>query len=117
MLVERVLLFAAASAGLAACSQANAATPDPSQDIDCSVVAFYFSGLAEHRGVEPAQKRALAAVHKWYSKKVQAIAKDEGANGVLTRAGPVLEAVKRDPMNMRDELAACTDRAVNDGLR
>jgi hypothetical protein len=117
MHIQRTVLTALASAGLAACGQAFAATPDASHDVDCSVVAFYFTGLAEHMGADPTQQRAVAAVHEWYSTKVQAIAREKGGNEVLNRAGPVLEAVKRDPVNMRDELAACTDRAVNEGLR
>jgi hypothetical protein len=102
---------------LAACSQASAATPDTSNDIDCSVLAFYFDGLAGHTGAPPSQKRATAAVHSWYSVKVQRISQERGAHAVLSRAGPVLEAVKQDPMNMRDAHKACAFRAVNEGLR
>ena len=117
MQTQRILLVALASVGLTACGRANAATPDVSQDVDCSVVAFYFTGLAQQMRVEPTQQRAVAAVHDWYSARVRAMASQEGANEVLSRAGPILEAVKRDPVNMRDEMAACTDRAVNEGLR
>jgi hypothetical protein len=109
--------MAVASMGIAACAQARAATPDPSRDLDCSVVTFYFSGLAKHQGANAEQQRAVAAVFEFYATKVRNIAKQEGANSVAARMEPLLEAVKRDPMNMRDELSACTDRAVNEGLR
>jgi len=115
MQTQRMLLVALASVGLTACGQANASTPDVSQDVDCSVIAFYFTGLAQQMGVNPTEQRAVAAVHAWYSTRVRAIA-SEDANEVLSRAGPILEAVKRDPANMRDEMAACTDRALNEGL-
>src|SRR5688572_30180343 len=99
MRIRRMLFLTLASACLVACAQASAANPDPSQDIDCSVVTFYFSGLAKHEGAEAAQQRALSAVSKWYAAKVETLAKQNGANQVLNRAGPLLEAVKRDPMN------------------
>ncbi len=102
---------------LAGCAEASAATPDPSQDIDCSVVAFYFQGLAEHQGAPADQRHATGAVFKWYSARIQTVAKQEGADRVLSQAGPLLEAVKRDPRSMGDELLACTERAVKEGLR
>jgi hypothetical protein len=116
MRIRHWLVVPAASA-LAACGQASAAAPDTSGDIDCSVLAFYFNGLAEHTGAPPSQRRATQAVHEWYSIKVQKISREEGATAVLSRAGPVLETVKRDPMKMRDSHKACAVRAVSEGLR
>jgi hypothetical protein len=113
----RVFLVVLATSGLLGCAQASAATPDPSQDLDCSVVAFYFNGLAKHKGAAADQHHALSTVNKWYATRLQAIAKKDGVESVLARTGPLLEAVKREPMEMRDELSACTDRALSEGLR
>jgi hypothetical protein len=117
MQVRLSLVIALTSAGLGGCAQASAATVDVSRDIDCSVVVFYFNRLAAQQGAEESQQRALNAVHKWYSLKVQAAAKTRGADHVLHRAGPILESVNQNPMSMRDELAACASRAVKEGLR
>ena len=116
MQVRHALIAAAASTIAVACSQAVAATPDPSKDLDCSVITFYFSGLAKHRGAEVGEQQALASVFDWYRARVKGEAGAENGDAMLSRAAPILEAVKRDPMNMRDELAACTDRAVREGL-
>jgi hypothetical protein len=110
-------LVVPAASALAACAQASAAAPDTSSDIDCSVLAFYFNGLAEHRGAPLSQRRATQAVHEWYSIKVQKISREKGADAVLSRAGPLLETTKQDPMKMRAANTACADRALNEGLR
>jgi len=101
---------------MASCNQTPQVRPDPSSDIDCSVVTFYFKGLADHDRAEADQRAALGAVSNWYARRAEAIAKEQGAESVLQRAGPILDAVKAEPKAMGDELQACTDRAVREGI-
>jgi hypothetical protein len=104
------------SLAITSCSQASAAMPDPANDVNCSVLAFYFKGLGEPTGAKPSQQQSLARVHGWYSRKVQEISQEKGAEAVLSRAGPVLETVKKDPLAMRDAHMACAKRAIGEGL-
>ena len=108
------LLFASLVA-LAGCGQASGSVPDPSSDLHCSVIAFYFSGLAEHDGAPADQRRALAAVHEWYAAKLRQLATQRGdPNSVLAEAEPILDAIKRDPRAMLDEHETCSERAMAD---
>lgn len=112
---RNAVLMCCLSALAAGCGQAEAANPDPTRDIDCSVVAFYFKGLAEKDGAPQEQRRSTAAIHEWYALKLREIRIQRGdTQSVLAEAAPILEAVKRDPLAALDELEACTDRAVSD---
>lgn len=115
-MIARSLFAIACLSALAACGSASASTLDPSDDLHCSVVAFYFKGLAEHKGAPADQLRATAVVDGWYAAKVREIAptrwKDLDAS--LTEMAPILEAVKADPMAASDEHMACAKRATED---
>lgn len=100
---------------LAACGQASGSVPDASSDLHCSVLAFYFNGYAEHSSAPADQRRALAAVHEWYAAKLRQLTTERGGpDSVVAEGAPILEAVKRDPSAMIDELQACSDRALAD---
>ena len=100
---------------LAACGQATGSVPDASSDLHCSVLAFYFSGYAEHTGAPADQRRAVAAVHEWYAAKLRRLTTERGRPDlVIAEGAPFLEAVKRDPSAMLDELRVCSDRALAD---
>lgn len=110
-------LFAPLVLAIAACGQASAATPDPTNDVDCSVLAFYFKGLGEHTGAPAAQQRSLDKVHGWYAVKLQAINQAQGPAAIQARGEPLLEAVKKAPLSMTDAHMACAKRAIGEGLR
>jgi hypothetical protein len=110
-------LFVPIALATASCSQASAVTPDPRNDVDCSVLAFYFNGLGQHRGAPASVQRSLAKVDGWYVQKVQVLTQGRGIDPVRSRVEPRLEAVKKDPMNMRDAHMACAKRAIAEGLR
>lgn len=116
MVLRTLVLPVCLSFGVAACGNANAAALDPSRDVDCSVLTFYFKGLADHQGAPADQQHALAAMHEWYAVKTRALAVERWGDmeGLAGEVGPLLDAIKRDPMSMLDELAACTERAVED---
>jgi len=100
---------------LAACGQASGSVPDASSDLHCSVLAFYFSGQAEHDGAPTDQRRALAVVHEWYAAKLRQLTAERGeSDSVLNGGAAILEAVKRDPRAMVDEAQACSARALAD---
>jgi hypothetical protein len=101
---------------LSGCGRANAAAIDPTDDIHCSVLAFYFHGFAEHHGFPAKQQKAAKGVHDWYAAKMRLVAKERwgGMAGFEKEAGPLLETVKADPLAMRDEMVACTKRAAAD---
>lgn len=106
------LVFACAL--LSGCGGASAATLDPSDDVHCSVLAFYFDGLARHQGAPRDQLRATKVMHEWYAAKMRDVAVERWGDmaGFEKEAGPLLESVKADPQAMADEMLACTDRAV-----
>ena len=108
-----LMLGAAASAG---CSNATATTLDPSSDVHCSVLAFYFAGLAEHNRAPADQRHATRVMHEWYSAKIRAVAVERWGDmdGMSGEIRPLLEEVKRAPGDMLDELGKCADRAGAD---
>jgi hypothetical protein len=100
---------------IAGCGQARGHVPDASNDLHCSVLAFYFAGLAQHSRAPPDQQRGTAAVHQWYASKArQVAARSSDPNAALAEMEPILEAIKRDPQSMLDEFSVCTDRAAAD---
>ena len=101
---------------LTGCGQASAAAIDPRDDIHCSVLAFYFHGFAQHHGMPAAQIKAAQAVHDWYAARMRAVAGERWSDmaSFEKETAPVLETIKADPLAMRDEFAACTQRAAAD---
>ena len=110
-----MILLALPLAALTSCGQANGRALDPSSDLQCSVIVYYFDGLAEHVGAPTDHKRILSKVNQWYASKVQQLALERSqADSEMGQASAVLEQVKRDPEAAYDEAAACIDRAVAD---
>ena len=101
---------------LSGCSSASAATVDPKSDVHCSVLAFYFHGLAKHEGAPADQVAATKGLHDWYAIKMKEVAGErfKDAAVFLREVEPILDAVKADPLSMRDEASACADRAAAD---
>lgn len=101
---------------LIGCGRAAATTIDPADDVHCSVVAFYFQGLTEHAGAPSDQRHAVKALQEWYSAKMRQVAVERwgGLAAAERELAPLLDAVKSDPVAMRDELLACTERAIAD---
>ena len=101
---------------LAGCSQAKAATVDPTNDVHCSVLAFYFHGFAKHHQAPDNQVRATKGFHDWYAAKMKKAAGERFKDAAVLEkeVGPLLETVKADPLAMRDEMSACADRAAAD---
>lgn len=101
---------------LGGCGQATAAVVDPENDVHCSVLAFYFHGLAKHTQAPEKQVRAAKGFHDWYAAKLREVAGERFTDPAIyeKEVGPVLEAVKADPLAMRDEMFACIDRAEGD---
>ena len=99
---------------LSGCGAASATTLDPSDDVHCSVLAFYFNGLAKHQGAPREQLRATKVMHEWYAAKMRQIAVERWGDmaGYEKEVGPLLEGVKSDPKAMGDEMLVCTNRAV-----
>lgn len=101
---------------LAGCGQASAAVIDPADDVHCSALAFYFHGFAEHHKFPAAQINAAKGVHDWYAARMRSVAKERWGDmaGFEKEVAPLLEAIKADPLAMRDEMTACTERAAAD---
>lgn len=101
---------------LSGCGKANATTVDPADDVHCSVVAFYFHGFAKHHGLPDNQQRAAKGIFDWYSAKMRQVAVKRwgGMAGFEKEVAPLLETIKSDPLAMRDEMTACTERALRD---
>lgn len=101
---------------LSGCGTASAATIDPADDVHCSVVAFYFHGLAKHHGFPDDQQRAAKGIHEWYASKMRQVAVGRwgGMAGFEKEVAPLLETIKSDPLAMRDEMTTCTERAGRD---
>lgn len=101
---------------LTGCGSANATVVDPASDVHCSVIAFYFHGLARHDSAPLDQQKATKAVHDWYSAKIESVSTEWRRD--MARAereiSPVLDAIKADPRAMLDEMMACTKRAAAD---
>lgn len=101
-----------------ACGQASAATIDPSQDLDCSVLSSFMRELGTKVDADPKQKRALAAVHKWYIERTQPTFQDLGEEAFRAKISPIYEAAKRETIRTASEKhMICAKRAVDEGLR
>lgn len=112
----RLSAIAIASMLLSSCGQANAATLDATDDVHCSVLAFYFQGLAKHHGFPAKQQKAANGLHDWYAAKIRSIAKERWGDmsGFEKEVAPLLQTIKSDPLAMSDEFLACTERAAAD---
>jgi hypothetical protein len=112
----RNLLSLACLSALCACSNAGASTLDAGEDLDCSVVLFYFKGLAEHLGRPANERHATMVIHEWYGARIRKAAPERWSDeeAMLAEAAPILETIKAEPMAARDELMTCTERAVDD---
>ena len=112
----RNLLAVAVLIGLSACGPANAVPVDAKNNIHCSVLAFYFHGLAKHDGAPNKQIHAMKGLQDWYAIKMRS---DVGGRYfdpavMQSEVGPILATIKADPFSMRDEVVACADRAAAD---
>ena len=113
----RFAVVAALSSGLvSACSPSRAVALDPKNDVHCSVLAFYFNGLAAQVGAPDRQLRASKGLHDWYAAKMKIASAGRFSDPAVLQAelGPLLEEVKADPLSAGDELQACADRAAAD---
>lgn len=101
---------------LDACSPASAVTIDPANDIHCSVVSFYFHGLAKHEHAPEIQIRATKGLQDWYAAKMKVATAGRFADLATAKAEtePLLDAINSDPASMRDELLKCAERATAD---
>ena len=101
---------------LTACGEADATLIDPRNDVHCSVVAFYFHGLAKHEGAPADQQHATKVLHEWYAAKMRREAGERFKDwqNFEREISPLLEAIKAKPTAMTDELDACLDRAIAD---
>ncbi len=114
--MRRVLTFMVVANLIGACSPAPAVKIDPQNDIHCSVLSFYFYGLAKHDGAPDAQILATKALQDWYAAKLQSDAGNRYSDPALAKKniGPILDAVKANPATMRDAMRICTNRAASD---
>lgn len=114
--MRNILLVSLASALLSACSSAGAATVDVKNDVHCSILAFYFHGLAKHERAPEDQIRATRGLHDWYAEKARVSSGRRFSDLKVMQAEvePILETIKADPNSMRDEYRGCADRAASD---
>lgn len=112
----RVVAATLACTLLSACGAASATTVNPSDDVHCSVLAFYFHGLAEHQGVPRQHLAATKVMHEWYAVKMRQAAVERWGDmaGYEHEVGPLLDSIKSDPKAMEGEMLACVDRATAD---
>ena len=105
-----VLLFATL---LHACDTSKSIV-DVTDDYHCTDISFYFSGLARYVNAPIEQQLATKKVFEWYANKLREKAASEGADIVkrrLVNDHSILDAVKKDPNSMTDELEKCSTRA------
>ena len=114
--MRNITLLSLASAFLSACASAGAVTVDAKNDVHCSILAFYFHGLAKHERAPEDQIRATKGLHDWYAEKMRASSGERFSDLKIMKAEvePVLETIKADPVAMRDEYSSCADRALAD---
>ena len=114
--MRRLLILMLAFESMAACSPASAVTIDPKNDVHCSVLTFYFHGLAVHDGASSTQIRAAKGLQDWYAAKLRSLSGGRYADPALMQReiGPVLDTVKANPDAMRDAARACVSRAAAD---
>lgn len=112
----RHILSAATLIGLSTCASADAVSIDSKNDIHCSVLSFYFHGLAKHNHASDEQVFATKGLRDWYAIKMRSAEGGRYSDPAVIQSeiGPILEAIKADPLSMQDEVKACADRAVAD---
>jgi hypothetical protein len=71
-------------------------------------LSSYFTALAVEMNAPPAARHANAIVKGWFEARVRS------ADRSPAQVEPLLQLIERDPMSMRDEMAACTIRAADD---
>lgn len=112
----RTFQIVVASVALSACTSAKAVAIDPTNDVHCSVLSFYFHGAAVHDGAPDDQVRALKVLQDWYAAKMRSAEGGRYADPTVMESeiGPLLETVNADPQSKLEDLDACTDRAATD---
>jgi hypothetical protein len=115
--MRNIVLGTVLSIFICACSgSGNAAVVNPENDIHCSVLSFYFHGLAKHNGLSDEQLRASKGLEDWYAAKMRKALGEHYSDPAIMKSEiePILEVVKADPLSMRDEVTACAKRASAD---
>ena len=68
----KLMLLAASCIGLIGCGAAAQEMPDPSKDIDCSIITALFAEGARLENEPEKQRLALNILAQWYFTKVEA---------------------------------------------
>lgn len=89
--------------GAAACTSAQASKLDANDDLHCSVATFYIS--RSDKAMTEAAARTLFISSAWYNKQL-------GNKVDLSKATPILEKVKSDPVAARTIAVGCIQRAL-----
>ena len=109
----KYFFISALAASLHACGTPDVIV-DSSDDNHCSLLSFYFSGLAKYADAPDEQQLATKTIFEWYASKERQQAEREGVETVKRRVlslEPVFDAIKKNPNSMTDELEACSARA------
>ena len=112
--MRRAYLTPVAAILITSCSAANAAPFDPKNDIHCAVLSEAFKLISADQEIPVDQRKAIAFLDKWYGSKLLELSKSRGSEKVLAEAEPVATIVENNLPSLKDEAAACTERAVKE---
>ena len=105
---------------LSGCSAAGATQLDAENDLHCAVLSEAFKVIAADQNVPvtAGQRKAIAALNKWYGKKLVEIAKVRGPDEVLAEAELLGTFIENNLPSLKDETVTCITRANKEmGLR
>ena len=116
--MRRECLIPLVAVFITSCSSADAAQFDSENDIHCAVLSKAFTLVSADQVVPADQRKAVAFLDKWYSDKLRELSESRGSEKVVAEAEPIATFVEKNLPSLRDETAACIERALDEaGLR
>ncbi len=112
--MRKTYLIPLAAVFITNCSAANAAKFDSENDIHCAVLSEAFRLISADKELPADQRQAIVFLDKWYTGKLVALSKSRGSEKVLAEAEPIAMIVEKNLPSLKDETAACTERAVRE---
>ncbi len=114
--MKKAFLLFALSLMLESCSKISPKGLDPNNDLHCSILTYYMTGVAIKMNAPSEQIRALRRVQAFYFRKM---AEDRSANysdpNLLKKVSrPIFDDIKSDPSATRIPAEICANRAKMD---
>jgi hypothetical protein len=113
-MIRNALAATAMALAAAGCSNAEAGTADPANDVHCFALAMGFRINADLQKVPGAQRHAAAVIEAWYGRSFDRFVGEQGEDRAQSEVAPIVAAFDADPGRLKGAYAACAERATAD---